>query len=249
MTNLLEAAFHVNQPPTRAWCESCQKYTNIVQYRQLEGLPPVFTIHCGLIGEEEFEIWKAAGRESSFVPLAMHMSAEKGFLHTDPHILEEDDKGEIYELTGFIVQVQNNRDPTNLVSFIRPSLDSEQWYIINDFLVQPVPPSEVVHFINRWKIPAILQYRKRNLSPALSEEIEDLPKKLERSNIRLLEDSSFAHGTVKPLRLLEFPSIASKKSLLVAIDAEFVALSKVRFDGDVTCHDLIISIGGDGVPK
>jgi hypothetical protein len=75
-----------------------------------------------------------------------------------------------------------------------------QWYIFNDFTINPIPPEEAVWFNLKWKIPCIICFTA-----------EKLPLNLEKLTLKVTEPlkgiirSSFVHQTTKnPILVLVF---------------------------------------------
>ncbi|PWN41313.1 hypothetical protein IE81DRAFT_292061 [Ceraceosorus guamensis] len=110
---------------------------------------------------------------------------------------------------------------------------THDWYLFNDFLVRGISQAEALGFPAIWKIPAIVWLERVDV-PTLEASLA-LPRSLDTTS--LLQDTNIAwrrdpnRVRHEILRVEELP----KPGTLVAIDAEFVALSmeelEVRSDG------------------
>ncbi|XP_049608470.1 PAN2-PAN3 deadenylation complex catalytic subunit PAN2 isoform X1 [Syngnathus scovelli] len=108
----------------------------------------------------------------------------------------------------------------------------QQWYLFNDFLIEPIDKSEAAQFDVSWKVPAVLYYAKRNYHAKYDLRIQ---KPIDASV--LLTEASLArkqrktHATFIPLMVSEMPQAGD----LVGLDAEFVTLNQeeaeLRSDG------------------
>ena len=159
----------------------------------------------------------------------------------------------IYDLNSILCEVKSGPEGSHLVTFVRIPLDyitgrhaanshepSHQWYMFNDFLVRPVSALEAVQLRSKWKSPCIVQYARRDNDTCLSvRPFHDLMKQQSKSAMFDAVMLGGLHGHaphVKPLSYAEYRDVVkSQGRFLVAIDAEFVALSKeetaVRPDG------------------
>lgn len=147
----------------------------------------------------------------------------------------------MYDLMATVVHILDSRTGGSLVAHIKvgetyhqrkEGVTHQQWYLFNDFLIEPIDKHEAVQFDMNWKVPAILYYIKRNLNSKYNLNIKNPIE----ANV-LLAEASLArkqrktHTTFIPLMLNEMPQVGD----LVGLDAEFVTLNEeeaeLRSDG------------------
>uniref|UniRef100_A0A8C5IRC3 Uncharacterized protein n=1 Tax=Junco hyemalis TaxID=40217 RepID=A0A8C5IRC3_JUNHY len=108
----------------------------------------------------------------------------------------------------------------------------QQWYLFNDFLIEPVDKCEAVQFDMSWKVPAILYYARRNLNSKYNLVIKNpIEASVLLAEASLARKQRKCHATFIPLMLNEMPQAGD----LVGLDAEFVTLNEeeaeLRSDG------------------
>ncbi|CAH2224335.1 PAN2-PAN3 deadenylation complex catalytic subunit PAN2 isoform X1 [Pelobates cultripes] len=152
-----------------------------------------------------------------------------------------DEDTNVYDLTATVVHILDQRTGGSLVAHIKvgetyhqrkEGVTHQQWYLFNDFLIEPVDKCEAVQFDMAWKVPAILFYSKRNVNVKYNLSIKNPIE----ANV-LLAEASLArkqrkcHATFIPLLRSEMPQTGE----LVGLDAEFVTLNQeeaeLRSDG------------------
>lgn len=131
-----------------------------------------------------------------------------------------------YKCVGYVAEINNGPETSpgnhNLVTFVDIK---DEWYLFNDFLVQPVPEDEVFDFQRHAKKPLVVVYQ------------EILPESsvLPTPNTEILYRDHFAatirQDYVKQYELLS-ASAPPEPGSLVAIDAEFVLVQKEVFEID-----------------
>lgn len=115
-----------------------------------------------------------------------------------------------------------------------------QWYMFNDFRVRPVSAFEVVQLKSKWKVPAIIQYTRRDASKIVN--LSHLEEPIKRQSRRAIFDAVMLGGDVGvaphvvPLEFAEFREVMMKYGRFnIGIDAEFVSLAaeqiEVKSDG------------------
>ncbi|KAI9199852.1 ubiquitin carboxyl-terminal hydrolase-domain-containing protein [Polychytrium aggregatum] len=246
---ILQSSLH-REALTKAWCDNCGKYQSTTQSKHLKSLPNFINVNANATADEELAIWR---EDISVVPLRIALvltgtgltvvqlakdSVEIPAEYED--VIQQATEIAIYDLHACVVEVLQANAP-HLVAQIRVSkpvdeLDDAaqryQWYLFNDFLVQPLSESEVVQS-RKWKVPAVLNYARIDMAEVFRP--ETLPTELdidilfeEKPANRRSDLSIFS----SPLRPDEVPT---EPGLIVAIDAEFVALSneetEIRSDG------------------
>uniref|UniRef100_A0A8C1S6V3 PAN2-PAN3 deadenylation complex catalytic subunit PAN2 n=1 Tax=Cyprinus carpio TaxID=7962 RepID=A0A8C1S6V3_CYPCA len=152
---------------------------------------------------------------------------------------EEAEGASVYDLVVTVSHIQHARTGGNLVAHIKvgetyhqrkEGVTHQQWYLFNDFLIEPIDKAESAHFDVNWKVPAVLYYVKRNckVPPTIKNPIDASVLLTEASLARKQRKS---HATFIPLMVSEMPQASD----LVGLDAEFVTLNQeeaeLRSDG------------------
>uniref|UniRef100_UPI00358EBC1D PAN2-PAN3 deadenylation complex catalytic subunit PAN2 isoform X2 n=1 Tax=Myxine glutinosa TaxID=7769 RepID=UPI00358EBC1D len=147
----------------------------------------------------------------------------------------------IYDLMASVAHVLDPRTGGNLTAHIRvpqtyhqrkEGVTHTQWYLFNDFLIEPIDKYEAVQFDPGWKIPCVLYFTRRDL-----QQHYDISIKTPIKENVLLAEASLTRKQRKrlvtfiPLSCAELPQ--SKD--LIGLDAEFVTLNQeeaeLRSDG------------------
>ncbi|XP_059812328.1 PAN2-PAN3 deadenylation complex catalytic subunit PAN2 isoform X2 [Hypanus sabinus] len=155
--------------------------------------------------------------------------------------LEDEENTYLYDLVVTVAHILDPRTGGSLVAHIKvgetyhqrkEGVTHKQWYLFNDFLIEPIDKCEAMQFDLNWKVPCILYYARRNLNSKY-----DLTIKNPIEASVLLAEASLArkqrkcHATFIPLMLNEMP----QPNDLVGLDAEFVTLNQeeaeLRSDG------------------
>jgi len=191
---------------------------------------------------------KLASIKKSWVPFQVEL-----FLASDGLVYTNKDNPDLeivecitYELFAVCTNIMDpvNPDTTNLVSLVKvgPSYHARigspvsQWYIFNDFTINPIPKEEAVWFNLKWKVPCVLCFTATQYSPPLHNLRYKNPITMDvfHEDMTLLQKAGGKRITFTPLSNEELP----RKGDLVAIDAEFVTLnqeeSELRSDGKVS---------------
>jgi len=191
---------------------------------------------------------KLAKIGKSWVPfeVVLHLASD-GLVYTnkdDPNIeIIQSLKYELYAVCTNIMDPVNP-DSTNLVSLVKvgPSYHARigspvsQWYIFNDFTINPIPKEEAVWFNLKWKVPCVLCFTAVQYSLPLENIRYKNPITVDvfAEDKTLLQKAGGKRITFTPLNNDELP----RKGELVAVDAEFVTLnqeeSELRSDGKVS---------------
>ncbi|XP_030052590.1 PAN2-PAN3 deadenylation complex catalytic subunit PAN2 isoform X1 [Microcaecilia unicolor] len=147
----------------------------------------------------------------------------------------------IYDLMATVVHILDPRTGGSLVAHIKvgetyhqrkEGVTHSQWYLFNDFLIEPVDKCEAVQFDMSWKVPAILYYAKRHLNSKYNLTIKNpIEASVLLAEASLARKQRKCHATFIPLLLNEMPQAGE----LVGLDAEFVTLNQeeaeLRSDG------------------
>ncbi|XP_028309280.1 PAN2-PAN3 deadenylation complex catalytic subunit PAN2 [Gouania willdenowi] len=175
-------------------------------------------------------ISKNQGLEVSSWPEAEELSAP-----------EEEDGAFLYDLVVTVPHVLDARAGGNLVAHIKvgetyhqrkEGVTHQQWYLFNDFLIEPVDKTEAAQFDMSWKVPAILYYAKRNYHTKYDLRIKNpIDASVLLTEASLARKQRKSHATFIPLMVSEMPQAGD----LVGLDAEFVTLNQeeaeLRSDG------------------
>lgn len=101
------------------------------------------------------------------------------------------------------------------------------WHLFNDFLVRSIPSEDALRFDVNWKLPAVLAYQVKSAAKVIDDSW--------KTNLDPTLLYQLPRGPHKPPPLLRPLESIPTPGLQVAIDAEFVALSKaeieLRLDG------------------
>uniref|UniRef100_A0A671SAG7 PAN2-PAN3 deadenylation complex catalytic subunit PAN2 n=1 Tax=Sinocyclocheilus anshuiensis TaxID=1608454 RepID=A0A671SAG7_9TELE len=205
---------------TQAWCDNCEKYQPTVQTRNIRCLPDVLVINCEVNSTKEAEFWKA---------------------QTELTESEEAEGASVFDLVVTVSHIQDARTGGNLVAHIKvgetyhqrkEGVTHQQWYLFNDFLIEPIDKAESAQFDVNWKVPAVLYYVKRNYNAKYDLRIKNpIDANVLLTEASLARKQRKSHATFIPLMVSEMPQAAD----LVGLDAEFVTLNQeeaeLRSDG------------------
>ncbi|XP_039193301.1 PAN2-PAN3 deadenylation complex catalytic subunit PAN2 isoform X2 [Crotalus tigris] len=156
-------------------------------------------------------------------------------------MLEDQESTYVYDLMATVVHILDSRTGGSLVGHIKvgetyhqrkEGVTHQQWYLFNDFLIEPVDKCEAVQFDMSWKVPAILYYVRRNLHSKYNLHIKNpIEASVLLAEASLARKQRKCHATFIPLMLSEMPQVGD----LVGLDAEFVTLNEeeaeLRSDG------------------
>uniref|UniRef100_A0A8C4L7Z6 Poly(A) specific ribonuclease subunit PAN2 n=1 Tax=Equus asinus asinus TaxID=83772 RepID=A0A8C4L7Z6_EQUAS len=178
--------------------------------------------------------------------IRMKMTKNKGLdvLFTSCGLFQSDSEEHgvyVYDLMATVVHILDSRTGGSLVAHIKvgetyhqrkEGVTHQQWYLFNDFLIEPIDKHEAVQFDMNWKVPAILYYIKRNLNSKYNLNIKNpIEASVLLAEASLARKQRKTHTTFIPLMLNEMPQVGD----LVGLDAEFVTLNEeeaeLRSDG------------------
>uniref|UniRef100_A0A3Q4GIG9 USP domain-containing protein n=1 Tax=Neolamprologus brichardi TaxID=32507 RepID=A0A3Q4GIG9_NEOBR len=145
---------------------------------------------------------------------------------------EEAEGASLYDLVVTVPHILDAGTGGNLVAHIKvgetyhqrkEGVSRQQWYLFNDFLIEPIEKTEAAQFDVSWKVPAILCYAKRNYHTKYDLRSECQHNQSEvKSDLYRTEKQSKTDATFIPLTVSEMPQAGD----LVGLDAEFVKLSE-----------------------
>uniref|UniRef100_A0A8C8GIU8 PAN2-PAN3 deadenylation complex catalytic subunit PAN2 n=1 Tax=Oncorhynchus tshawytscha TaxID=74940 RepID=A0A8C8GIU8_ONCTS len=218
---------------TQAWCENCEKYqpTGLVNTEGLTFDTRVEDLrHIWIPLTLKMSISKSQGLEISSWPEEEELSST-----------EEAEGASLYDLVVTVPHVLDARTGGNLVAHIKvgetyhvrkEGVTHQQWYLFNDFLIEPIDKAEAAQFDVNWKVPAILYYAKRNYHSKYDLRIKNpIEASVLLTEASLARKQRKSHATFIPLMVSEMPQAGD----LVGLDAEFVTLNQeeaeLRSDG------------------
>uniref|UniRef100_A0A8C3G2V6 PAN2-PAN3 deadenylation complex catalytic subunit PAN2 n=1 Tax=Cyclopterus lumpus TaxID=8103 RepID=A0A8C3G2V6_CYCLU len=237
---------------TQAWCENCEKYQPTVQTRNIRCLPDVLVINCEVNSAKEAEFWKVQAEifiKQRFLILDLACVCVKiGMQLTTCYMVsyqlsteEEEEGASVYDLVVTVPHILDARTGGNLVAHIKvgetyhqrkEGVTHQQWYLFNDFLIEPIDKTEAAQFDVSWKVPGILYYAKRNYHTKYDLRIKNpIDASVLLTEASLARKQRKSHATFIPLMVSEMPQAGE----LVGLDAEFVTLNQeeaeLRSDG------------------
>uniref|UniRef100_A0A8C9WSJ6 PAN2-PAN3 deadenylation complex catalytic subunit PAN2 n=1 Tax=Scleropages formosus TaxID=113540 RepID=A0A8C9WSJ6_SCLFO len=178
-----------------------------------------------------------------WIPLSLKMSISKSqglevsnWKETDEvsrlSPTEETAGAVIYDLVATVSHLLDSRTGGNLVAHIKvgetyhqrkEGVTHQQWYLFNDFLIEPIDKAEAAQFDVNWKVPAILYYAKRNYHSKYDLRIKNpIEASVLLAEASLARKQRKSHATFIPLMVSEMPQAGD----LVGLDAEFVTLNQ-----------------------
>ncbi|XP_049437216.1 PAN2-PAN3 deadenylation complex catalytic subunit PAN2 isoform X1 [Epinephelus fuscoguttatus] len=154
---------------------------------------------------------------------------------------EEAEGVSLYDLVVTVPHILDARTGGNLVAHIKvgetyhqrkEGVTHQQWYLFNDFLIEPIDKTEAAQFDVSWKVPGILYYAKRNYHTKYDLRIKNpIDASVLLTEASLARKQRKSHATFIPLMVSEMPQAGD----LVGLDAEFVTLNQeeaeLRSDG------------------
>ncbi|ODQ77949.1 hypothetical protein BABINDRAFT_163000 [Babjeviella inositovora NRRL Y-12698] len=223
------------QLSTTPFCPNCRKYHLFEVTKVAKSLPPVLSLNLEM-SEDDFRDLR--GYRNWLLP-EFYASMNKGRPVLKP-VTTSTNTNEVrkYELFGYVAQITNEKNDSHLVSFVK--IDNQhtrksEWFLFNDFMVTPIPESEVFNMTYWWKTPLVIVYKHCDTPAHFDVQAFRKP----RLDDTVLYRDNFAAGLTKTDRIIEYElltqSEAPEPGTLMAIDAEFVELEpeaiEIRSDG------------------
>ncbi|AAS53317.2 AFL055Wp [Eremothecium gossypii ATCC 10895] len=210
---------------TKAMCEKCFKCETVESEKTVRNLPPLLSLNISLTSDE----WATAKTVRGWLTKEFYatISKDRPILKLQPTDLKTTNAIFKYELNGYVARICDYITEPHLVAYSKifdPTTRTYKWYMFNDFLVQEVDEEEALNISYWWKTPEIAIYSD-------AEELTKpfVPASFYTINYSILYRDHFANGMresiKKEYRLLTAEE-APKPGSLVALDAEFVALSE-----------------------
>uniref|UniRef100_H3BHA3 PAN2-PAN3 deadenylation complex catalytic subunit PAN2 n=1 Tax=Latimeria chalumnae TaxID=7897 RepID=H3BHA3_LATCH len=207
--------------------EGLHFYTSI---EELKNTWIPYSIKMRLSKTKELEVTRCSESEEA-ISIVITLNLGYGVtLQLNP--MEEEEGTYIYDLMVTVAHILDSRTGGNLVAHIRvgetyhqrkEGVTHQQWYLFNDFLIEPVDKCEAMQFDLSWKVPAILYYARRTYDSKYNLEIKNpIEASVLLAEASLARKQRKCHATFIPLMLNEMPQAGE----LVGLDAEFVTLNQ-----------------------
>ena len=216
---------------TRAWCTSCNKYQMTSHLKSLKQPPNFMCINTNIVNVQDSDVWITDSREP-WLPMTFALvlnGDEFDVIDLDKSALDltnhPEDTVFLYDLRAVISEIKHDTSAPHLIAHINTSDDvnTKSWYVFNDFLVEKVEGE--INVFPKWKKPCVLQYARRahetSSSFFLSPVELDYSILMQTTWLNRRRDLNLRSV---PLTQMEIPHSAG---YLCAIDAEFVAMTKV----------------------
>jgi len=208
--------------------EMTGQYELIEVSHTVKRLPPVLSLNLHL----KYEEIKAIRNTSDWLKSSFHAYSSHGRVTIVENASMMTDVYEEYNLVGFVCEISGELDKDkHLVTFVHTFNEDSQkneWYLFNDFLVTPIPESEVLNLSYWWKTPVTLVYRSTGQPPKF-----DYNAWSNGLNDEIIYRDHFARGS-REGKKIEYELLtreeAPQPGTLVAIDAEFVTLEEEQFE-------------------
>ncbi|ELU44832.1 cell division control protein 45 [Rhizoctonia solani AG-1 IA] len=177
-------------------------------------LPPVLAVNTAILTDDAGSVWRAKGQ--NFLTPEVSITCGRDGKETADY--------ELRLFQSMVVEVKNETHAPHLVALAKVHEDG--WYLFNDFVVQSVTEAEALSFVGTWKTPCVLYFERKDNDSKL--DLGTLPMKMDPAILCNIDNISWRMNKSKlvhePLTADELPTPGT----LVAIDAEFVSLQKVR---------------------
>ncbi|KAF2669854.1 hypothetical protein BT63DRAFT_423829 [Microthyrium microscopicum] len=228
------------QDQMRGWCPSCHRYQQLHTTREIQRVPAVLMLHAAIHSPEATQIWSTP----NWLPNEIGIIVEQGqfFCYQGEDLKLHQQRGvyniQVYELLGVVSEVSSgHNEKPHLVSVINASpssIDTESendWYLFNDFLVQPTTIDDALRFDPTWKLPSVMTYQLKSAGHLIDNSWK------ETMDTTLLYSAPSSATTENPhnLTLLSPTTEAPTPGTHVGIDAEFVSLQseeiEIKADG------------------
>ncbi|KAF2149383.1 cysteine proteinase [Myriangium duriaei CBS 260.36] len=224
------------QEQTRGWCDRCKRYQQMSTRKTIQAIPKVLMINAAIHSLDHRQLWATPNwlpREIGVIVTNGQFFCYEGQdlkLHLQRGVYEIT----VYELVGLVADIHGgDNQSSHLVSLVNvspsnPSPDDNQsWHLFNDFLVRQISPEEALRFDATWKMPSVLAYQVKASSKIIDDSWKEL---LDPTQLYQLPRGPHQHPDPSLLRPLAAGSETPIPMMPVAIDAEFVALSKAEID-------------------
>lgn len=224
------------QEQTRGWCDRCKRYQQLSTRKTIQAIPEVLMINAAIHSLDHRQLWATP----NWLPREIGVIVTNGqfFCYEGQDLKVHLQRGvydiTVYELVGFVADIHGgDNQNSHLVSLVNVSPsnpdpeDHQSWHLFNDFLVRQISPEEALRFDVSWKMPSVLSYQARSSSKVIDNTWKDL---LDPTMLYHLPRGPHQNPDPSLLRPLMVGTETPAPMTPVAIDAEFVALSKAEID-------------------
>jgi len=224
------------QDQTRGWCDRCKRYQQLTNCKTIQSVPRVMMINAAIHTMEHKQLWSTPG----WLPQEIGVIVTGGqfYCYEGQDLKLHLQRGAyditLYELVGFVADINSGEgQKSHLVSMVnvnpsRPGPNGENgWHLFNDFLVRQVPAAEALRFDASWKLPSVLTYQAKSAAHVIDDSWKE---NLDPTLLFHLPRGPHKSPDADVLRALSHTTEAPRQGTPVAIDAEFVALSKAEID-------------------
>ncbi|GAM89839.1 hypothetical protein ANO11243_078780 [Dothideomycetidae sp. 11243] len=224
------------QEQTRGWCDRCKRYQQLSTRKTIQETPKVLMINAAIHSMDNRQLWATP----NWLPHEIGVIVNNGqfFCYEGQDLRLHLQRGvydiTVYELVGFVADIQSvENQSSHLVSLVNVSPsspetgDRQSWHLFNDFLVRQIAPEEALRFDANWKMPSVLAFQAKSSSKVID---DSWKATLDPTLLYQLPRGPFKNPDPSVLRPLAMGAETPVPLMPVAIDAEFVALSKAEID-------------------
>lgn len=226
---------------SKGWCQNCHRYQTIATKKLIHRVPTVLTLLAGNLNDENRRLWATPCWVPEEIGVIITPNPSEFFCYEGDDLKALLQRGThqiaVYSLTGLAVNIDGaSSTGSHLVAMANVAHSApeapgpSQWYLLNDFHVKPVPTEEALTFNTTWKAPSVITYELKEVNNKLDSSWKD--------NL----DTSLLYVDLKPNLLVKTYKILNPEyekidsNTIIAIDAEFVSISKpvleIRSEGD-----------------
>ncbi|PSK54749.1 hypothetical protein B9Z65_3838 [Elsinoe australis] len=224
------------QESSRGWCDRCKRYQQLTTKKTIQALPKVLMINVAIHSLDQRQLWSSP----NWLPQEIGIIIQNGqfFCYEGTDLQLHLQRGvyniTVYELVGLVADIHSgDNQSSHLVSLINVSSssrdpeDNNSWHLFNDFLVRPISAEDALRFDATWKLPSVLAYQVKSASKVMDDSWKD---SLDPTLLYHLPRGPHKNPSPDVLRPLTPGVETPATGIPMAIDAEFVALSKAEID-------------------
>lgn len=169
------------------WCEQCKEDISGESEKVVLSLPQYLILTINQSTTESNQVWK---QDESFFTSFFSVSLEKN-THSKVVFHASGEEGMKYQLTSVVSLINDdlgNTSPTPVPSFVnaqhlvlqsllRQEPDSlPQWYLFNDFCIQPSTEAEALSFVQPWKTPVCFVFKNVDFDESIVSTLVSSPR-------------------------------------------------------------------------
>ncbi|KAF2227442.1 ubiquitin carboxyl-terminal hydrolase-domain-containing protein [Elsinoe ampelina] len=235
-SHILKASIE-RQESSRGWCDRCKRYQQLNTKKSIQALPKVMMINAAIHTLDQRQLWASPNWLPQEIGVIINGDRQV-YIYEGQDLRLHIQRGvyniTVYELIGFVADIHaGENQSSHLVSCINVSpscrnpKDIDSWHLFNDFLVRQISPSDALHFDATWKLPSVLAYQVKSASKVID---DSWKASLDPTLLYHLPRGPHKSPPTDQLRPLA-PAVETPLPMQpMAIDAEFVALSKAEID-------------------